>query len=198
MHLAVPIVDAILQITLVAATIGLAIFTALMWWSTRSVSLGTASLGRETAELARETAALARETLAASAVADQHHQEAMTPLVILEDAVVNSPGLSLQVTGVLHNIGPGIALDVRVWIGEIGEQIHVGPIAANQSKQISCAVATGDTVRQNRPIKLVLLYNNLFRSEGRTEHYGKCHVKDSFNTVFYPPALTVRVRQTET
>lgn len=199
--------DSVVQVLLVLATTALALFTAFMWWSTRSVARGTAALGEqtavlsqqtallaaETATLARETTKVAVETLAATMLADQHHQEAMMPLVVLEHAIVQSPKGALVLTGMLRNIGPGIALKVRVWIGELGEQIHVGPLGAGASAPINLTVFIGGGVRQEQPIKIVLLYENLFGAEAKTEHHGRCHVEGSFNTVVYPPSLVLRV-----
>ena len=182
-----------ITVVLAIATIALAVFTALMWWSTRSVALGTGALGRETAALARETADLARETVAASALADRHHQETLTPLVVLEDVYVDSPSGALRVQGIMRNVGPGIATDVRIWIGDVGEKIQLGPLASSQAKPINCSVPVGNDVPQKMPIKLAVLYDNLFKSEGKTEHFGNCHVKEPFTTVFYAPPLVTRV-----
>jgi hypothetical protein len=205
--------------------IGLAIFTALMWWSTRSVAVGTANLSRETNNVARKTADLARETVAASVLADRHHQEAMMPAVVLARGIVLVYPQKMEFGGTLQNVGPGIALNVRVWVDKLGEPKHVGAIAPSGTIDVLFSVPIGDAVitvqpnrdglrrragrsrraeqsvdeepwREVRPVVVELLFENLFKKDGRTEHHGETggKVGGKWTPIVYPPAIVSRVR----
>lgn len=190
----------------------LAAFTALMWWSTRSVATGTAGLSRETNSVAKETAELARETIAARFLADQHHQEAMTPVVIIDRGFVlmNSKGMLFGAT--LRNVGPGVALNIRIKIAQLGEIYRVGAIEASGTRDISFSVPESlicDDQPQDKesaeeepvvqPIVIDLIFQNLFNSEGRTENQGMTGnnhgAPNCWISIFYPPPIASRVSQ---
>lgn len=177
----------VLEILLVVATALLAIYTAMMANATRTVATKTATL-------AEETHALAAETISANELADRHHQEAMTPCVILDEGTVMTAPHALRVNdGYLRNIGPGIALDVRIWIDDTGEPIRIRPLASTEKYRIveECTVPIGEPVAGGKPVKLVIRYKNLFGAEGATTHFG--HVGDRvFTTVFDSPPVIKR------
>lgn len=93
----------------------------------------------------------------------------------------------------LWNVGPGPALDVRVWIGELGEPQQVGSIASGDAlRNVSCRVNITNEARPNMPIKLIVLYKNFFGQEGKTIHFGKVD-DEHFTMVLEPPAISKRL-----
>ncbi len=181
----------VLEILLVVATAFLAVYTAVMAKATRTVALKTASL-------AEQTRALAAETISANELADRHHQEAMTPCVILDEGVVVSLQHALRLNeGYLRNIGPGIALDIRIWIGDVGEPVRIRPLASNEKYKLieECTVPIGNQIAPRAPIKLMIMYKNLFGAEAKTTHFG--HIGDRvFTTIFDSPPVTKRIIRT--
>lgn len=180
-----------LTAALALATVLLAIYTGMMMRATRTVA-------EKTAALAQETQYLAEQTIAANALADRHHQEAMMPCVVLASGYVGTApnGLKLY-EGAIRNIGPGIALDVRLWIDEIGEQIALGVLPANSNavalNQERCMIYITDQAKKGRGVKVKLLYRNMFGAEGTTTHHGRIGDRE-FNTVFSaPPVASGRV-----
>lgn len=166
------------------ATAALAVFTARMARATNTVA-------RKTTELAQETKDLAKETIAANVLADRHHQEAMTPCVVLSHGHV-AGGSELRIyEGRLKNIGPGIALDVCVSIHEIGQVIQYGSIAANGGEielGSGCFVTITDEAKTGQGVKIALRYKNLFGAEAKTTHFGQIG-NQTFTTIFEAPAV---------
>ena len=164
--------DQDLQIILVATTALLALFTGAMANSTRQVAIKTELLAKETHELSRETAVLAKETVAATILTDRHHQEAMMPLVVLEELHIVSYQSELVMSAILRNVGAGVATDVRIWIGELGEKQSFGPCAVNGAREVTMkVVALGNAPQEKIPIVVTVFYDNVFGSEGKTEHF---------------------------
>jgi len=189
----------ILQTVIAVATSALAVYTALMWKATATVAeqssaqaTQTQKLANETHALADQTQVLARETLAAAALSDRHHQESLTPLLVFDGNVTFDRNRYIA-KGKLRNVGTGIALEPRIWIGELGQPSLTAPLAARAARSIECSVSTTDSkIRPNQLIKLVLLYKSIFKSEGKTEHHGKCDLPLSFNTVVFSPPIVDR------
>jgi hypothetical protein len=180
-------VQDVLTAVLALATVLLAAYTGMMMRATRTVA-------EKTAALAQETQDLAKQTIAANTLADQHHQEALTPCVVLTRGFVIGQPNELMLKDVdLWNVGPGPALDVRVWIAELGEPVQVGSIASgNALTNVQCRVITLGQTKPNESIKLVVLYKNLFGQEGRTIHFGNVG-SASFTMVLEPPSISKRL-----
>jgi hypothetical protein len=132
-------------------TIGAAVTSALVAFFTWRLASQTSALSMETKRVADETAMLARETLASvniartgSEIADKHHQESQSPVLIFvggphvkynpaassEDAVV------INVLGGLWNVGFGAALRVVIEVEIDGghvAQFTVGTVNVSQT-----------------------------------------------------------------
>jgi len=178
---------AIFNAKAVRATLNVANKTAELAYATKAVAT-------ETAELAKATQALAKETITANILADRHHQESLTPCVVLSSGFIDRQRDALVLRDVsVTNIGTGPAFDLRVWIGELADPIQVGGVAAGGTLiNVQARVTILDQIIRPMPIRLVLLYRNLFGTIGKTTHFG--NVGDaSFTTVIEPPPISSRV-----
>ncbi len=197
-------VVAILTGCLALSTRGLGGKTAALAARTGEVADATKILAQQTAEvatktglLASETAALARETTAANRLADCHHQEALAPVLVVEGTRIASSATNLAATGFMKNIGAGVALNVRAWIGEIGEPTRLSPVGAGEKKAFTSSVLLANSMAPQMPIKLVLLYENFFGAEARSEFYMKIGIEDNFDSIsILSPPLVARVLDT--
>lgn len=80
--------------------------------------IATIALAAYTARLFRSTRDLAKDTLQASKYSDRHHQESLTPCVVIDgiQAILSrsSPNETLGIYGALRNVGTGPALNIKV------------------------------------------------------------------------------------
>ncbi len=114
-------IDVGLSALLAIATAALAIFTARLFGETRDVAARTGDLARETNGVAQRTAELAKDTVNAALLADRHHQEQLSPVVVLEGLSVtylSTPSTqaapTFRVGELLSNLGSGPALRVTI------------------------------------------------------------------------------------
>ena len=121
--------------TMVAAatSAAVALFTYKLALQTSALSKKTGALAEQTKRVADETAKLARETLdsvniarTGSEIADMHHQESQSPVLVFQggphliynSATSSAQGVEMNILGGLLNVGFGVALDVVI-IAEI-------------------------------------------------------------------------------
>lgn len=100
-----------------AATVALAIVTALLFNATRQMAGETKRLAQKTADMATETANLARDTVDASNRADEHHQQTLWPFVAVTRFLeLGQAGVKLEVM----NIGGTFSSHVSAMVVEVG------------------------------------------------------------------------------
>jgi hypothetical protein len=117
----------------------------------------------------------------------------MTPCIVrLEGFVVPDSDALILRNFRIKNVGPGLALNVRLWIGKLGEQMLLPPLGADEAFSLDgYMVRTGTHVHNAMPIEVELLYSNLFGAEASTTFIGKVG-EASLATAFRGPKVIVR------
>ncbi len=165
------------DIALVFITLGLALFTGLLFNATRSMAGETKKLAEKTAEMAQRTAELAADTVAAARKTDLHHQQSLWPYVVIAPGGFDQHGVRFDI----RNIGPGASPDIVVRCAEIdgiaaGGFLRVGPIGPGQIIGLGNEFLTvpylDSTERANpqfiKEVKLDVEYGTLFGTQGVT------------------------------
>lgn len=158
----------------------------------------TSKLAERTADVAEKTHELAQDTVAASRLADQHHQESLQPLVRFVGKVwafPTQPGwCAAHIEGELVNIGLGIATDCEVSIG-FGETHKAGPIGKDDRVSVKLEISFGWQREHTAwPWHLILTYKNFVGAPATTDHFhtpGK--LPDEYSTVYTPPIVINRL-----
>ncbi len=104
---------------------------------TGGLLIATFALAVYTAQLRRATLDLARDTVQGTKVADRHHQESLTPIVVIRDVRCGAglSGGNPQQVGVgfrVHNQGSGPAVAVNAKVCAVGPGLKLRGIARTE------------------------------------------------------------------
>jgi hypothetical protein len=177
----------LIQVALVLATAGLAVFTAFLFASTR--------------EVARTTGEVAADTLAAADLADRHHQETMRPALVVTVAwlAAGTPGrATLHLEGQNIGLGPAFNVVANVTSGELGDlhqffgHVGAGNMFTFESHEVRVGIPLERTPVGRLRFDLELAYWNLFEKQAAS----RCVVDVNLVGVitFRPPDIVQRPR----
>lgn len=189
------------------------------FWVEAVLALATGGLFVATYRVATRTAELAKDTVAATRVADKHHQESLTPVVewvCLAQAkpqyeeprtAVAAPsgkveGWDITYTGTIKNVGTGPALNVRAGFlfhtfrfdKSNGYEKHLPSLGPGQGEGAKFYIRlAGNVVSQTpMPYTVTITYDNIFGKQCTTVHTNPGG-ENQTETTFTPPDTTSRV-----
>lgn len=174
------------------ASAAVAFFTYRLARQTRTLAGQTAHLAAESKRMADETASLATETLQSvnvartgAQLADQHHQESQSPVIIMKDLRLiynRAPSgvqIEMQLYGTTWNVGFGPALEVSITVtpdgGQPSDPFSVGTVGVGffnrPGEYFPIRFASVPDLPQSPPATVTVAYRNIFGGSRRTTYH---------------------------